>query len=316
MCGKRNYIVHESQQFAAAVQVCFDPQFAMPTAAQVELAVQRKFTLDAEARSSVAPAEKFMMLTFSSASEARVAANELPELLRRHLQKHSGYSIRTHLMAIARGKRLVKEAAERRRGLHRGAGGSNSLAPANAIAPGGLGQSTNSVAEPDMATVTGLPPGPVPIWQQPPLATAPMYVSHQLPHSVSPPLMPLTAPQVVPQALVSASAPQGSAPLPSGFLHSVGSSVGTSSALTMAHQVTNEPAASNAAMQMLEAKQHMSLDVGELGEIAAILATSSQGKAPQGSGTQGPPGASDGAAASMLGLLRQLGSAPSDRGLR
>jgi hypothetical protein len=294
---------------ACGAQVCFDPQFAMPTTAQVELAVQHKFTLDAEARSLVAPAEKFVLLTFASATEAKAAANELPELLRRHLQKHSGYSVRTHLMAVARGRRLVKEAADRRRRLGRGttttSGGANAPTLANAAPPGQNAANRVSVADPDLAKAAG--PRPVPVWQQPPLAAAQMYVPHQMPHAVSPPpMMPhaaiggahLAHPQPV-------SAPP-TAPLPSGFLHTMR----PAGPAVVAQPAVNAPAAPGAAVGVIEAKQQMTIDVGELGDLAAMLgASGEEGKAPQGSGAAGAP---DGAASSMLGLLRQLGSAPTE----
>ena len=265
------------------MQICFDPAYPMPTVGQVDLALGAKYPLDSANRTTIAPAEKFMVVTFTSSADAATAEIEAPRILKIHLQKHSKYKLSATLMAVHKGRRLIKDAAERRQrpGKARPAvGGTGQRALGAEPGPGSLVQQQQQQA--------------LPAWPQA-QAHAPMYVQ--------PAMGPMAMPHgsFVAQAPAQAQAPQQ--PLPAGFLHTF--TAPTQQQPAVAGPVAELGPASDARQGGAAAVQGMP----DLGNLEAILQTATAGDG----GADGPAPAEakrapEADASSMLGLLQQLGS--------
>ena len=157
------------------------------------------------------------MLTFVSPGVAKTAAAQLPDLLRAHLQKHSAYSIRTHVMAVLTGKDMVRDAAERRKRPRNDAG----PARASANMSPGLGGAAGPPPPPMQPSRGG---GGLPMWHEsPPM----MYVQRPPPQALGAQRpMHMVAPSMHAQPPAQPQVPA----LPAGFLHPVGAPGGTTSA--------------------------------------------------------------------------------------
>lgn len=267
------------------MQVCFDPQFPIPTVAQVERAALKRFRLADGHRTAVAPVEKFMMLSFDSVDEARSAAQELPRLLRQELQKHTEYSIRTHTMSVKRGIDVVKDAAERRKARHR------SAAPA---AP---------------AAVPAAAPAAEAARQVPMQQAAPMWPGHVM--HAAPQVVYMQPAPVVPQAAVVMP------PARAGFLHPVGQPPGAMAApgyaadMGPAADVAVSPARQQVAPAQAPAAASTGHGLGSLGvDMAGILASvgSTAGAAAGTASTPAGAQSAGDAGSNMLSLLQQLGA--------
>jgi hypothetical protein len=302
------------------LQVCFDPQFPLPTIAQVECVVLKRFTLLEKYSTSVAPAEKFMMLTFKSMEQARAAAEELPTLLRRHLQKHSAYSIRTHVMSTKRGLEVVKDAAERRRARSRVAAGA--AHGSSAAHPDGF--ASQPALPPHLGSSSGelAPSSGIHMWPQQVVPAAHvMYMPPAMPlmdgaHALS--QVRVGAPGMLPP---SGMAPP-SQPLPAGFLHPVGpeapavsvapaplysAEVATASEARAVISPMRTPTSARPAVPEATAAPaagHGQTGLSGLGvDLAAIL-----DRASGGTTTAAAQVPADAEASNMLSLLKQLGS--------
>lgn len=99
----------------AALQVNMDPNYGLPTVAQVDLCASKRFALDPNTSTQVAPEEKFFMMTFASRRVADDAKAALPAMLRAFLQMPGTYSVRIQSLSPRQGQDAIRAAALRRK---------------------------------------------------------------------------------------------------------------------------------------------------------------------------------------------------------
>lgn len=267
----------------------------MPTVAQVDVAVRSRFG-ELEGNTCIAPLEKFVMLTFQSAADARAAHVDLPAMLRKHLQKHAAYAITATLMSVSKGRQLIKDAAQRRR------------RKAGAVEAAGAGaEQWGAPAEPSQVPMHAAAAAPAWPHVQP---AAPMYVQAGMP-IMGPAAPPVAMPQAALPVGAGAAAPQQSQPLPSGFLHSFGPTAAPAGARGVPAIDVAPPSSAvlgPAAEQPLPhvdvaPQQSQPAVMPDFNNLAAIL-QSAGSKPPSTAEAQANAPEAD----AMLGLLQQLGS--------